>query len=106
MNIFLRQEAKYMEQQEKNCTSQSTTQARYYNAIVNCINIVWIKVLLKGKKEEIIEPVTLYCNNTSVVNISKKIVMHTKTKHIAIKYHYLRELIQEKEVMMEYVNTN
>ena len=28
-----------------------------------------------------------------------------KTKHIAIKYHYLRELVQDKEVKMEYVNT-
>ena len=31
--------------------------------------------------------------------------MHTKTKHIAIKYHYLREFVQDKEVRMEYVNT-
>ena len=31
--------------------------------------------------------------------------MHIKTKHIAIKYHYLRELVQDKEVRMEYVNT-
>ena len=31
--------------------------------------------------------------------------MHTKTKHITIKYHYLRELVKDKEVKMEYVNT-
>ena len=31
--------------------------------------------------------------------------MHTKTKYIAIKYHYLRELVQDKEVKIEYVNT-
>ena len=31
--------------------------------------------------------------------------MHTKTKHIAIKYHYLRELVQDKTMRMEYVNT-
>ena len=31
--------------------------------------------------------------------------MHTKTKHITIKYHYLRELVQDKEVRLEYVNT-
>ena len=30
--------------------------------------------------------------------------MHTKTKRISIKYHYLRELVQEKEVRMKYVN--
>lgn len=31
--------------------------------------------------------------------------MHTKEKHIAIKYHFLRELVQDKEVRLEYVNT-
>ena len=31
--------------------------------------------------------------------------MHTKTKHIAIKYHYLREIVQDKEVRLEYMNT-
>ena len=31
--------------------------------------------------------------------------MHTKTKHISIKYHSLRELEQDKEVRLEYVNT-
>ena len=55
-------------------------------------------------KEDIIEPVTLYCDNTSAINISKNPVMHTKTKHIAIKYHYVRELVQDKEVKMEYVH--
>ena len=56
-------------------------------------------------KEEITEPVVIFCDNTSAINISKNLVMHTKTKHIAIKYHYLRELVQDKEVWMEYVNT-
>ena len=56
-------------------------------------------------KEKITEPVTLYYDNTSAINISKNPVMHTKTKHIAIKYHYVRELVQDKEVKMEYVNT-
>ena len=32
--------------------------------------------------------------------------MHTKAKHIAIKYHYLRDLVQDKQVKLEYVNTN
>ena len=31
--------------------------------------------------------------------------MHRKKTHIAIKYHYVRELVQDKEVKMEYVNT-
>ena len=51
-------------------------------------------------KEKIKELVVIYYENTSALNISKNHVMHTKTKNIAIKYHFLRELIQEKEVNM------
>ena len=54
---------------KQNCISQSTAEAEYVVASVNCTNIVWIKQLLKGMKEEIIEPVILYCDNTSAINI-------------------------------------
>ena len=49
--------------------------------------------------------VVIFCDNTSAINISKNLVMRTKTKHIAIKYHFLRELVQDKEVRLEYLNT-
>ena len=56
-------------------------------------------------KEDIIEQITLYYDNTSAINISKNPMMHTKTKNIAIKYHYVRELVQDEEVKMKYINT-
>ena len=72
---------------KQNCISQSIAEVEYVTTTVNCTNIVWIKQLLKVMKEAIIEPMILYCDNTSVINISKNHVMHTKTKHVAIKYH-------------------
>ena len=56
-------------------------------------------------REEIIELVILYCDNTSAINISKNPVMHAKTKHIAITYHYVRELVEDKQVKMEYIHS-
>ena len=56
-------------------------------------------------KEEIKDLVVVFCDNTSVINISKNPVMHTKTKHISINYHFLREFVQDKEVSLENVNT-
>ena len=47
----------------------------------------------------------IYYDNTSSIDISERLVMHTKKKHIAIKYHFLRELVQDKYVILEYVNT-
>ena len=53
----------------------------------------------------IIELVILYYENTTTIHISKNVEMHIKPKHIEIKYHYLTDLFQDKEVIMEYVNT-
>ena len=75
---------------KKNCTSQSTIEAEYVAATVNCSNIVWFEQLSEGMKVEINEPIVMFYDNTSAINISKNPVMHSKTKHIAIKYHFVR----------------
>jgi hypothetical protein len=51
------------------------------------------------------EPIPIYCDNTSANSISKNPVMHSKTKHIPIKYHFLREQVAEKNIGVEYVGT-
>ena len=56
-------------------------------------------------KVEIKEPVIMYCDNISAINISEIPVMHSKTKHISIKYHFVRELVQDKEIRLEYVHS-
>ena len=78
---------------KQNYTSQSMTEAKYVAAIVICSNIILFKQLLEGMKVEMKEPVVMFCDNTSVINISKNPVMHSKTKHIAIKYHFVKELV-------------
>src|SRR5271156_6488451 len=90
---------------KQGCISQSTAEAKYVVATANCSNIAWIKQLLEGMHMKIIEPVIIYCDNTNAINISKNPVMHAKTTHISIKYHYLREQDQEKEVILYYVQS-
>ena len=47
--------------------------------------------------------IVILCDNTSAINISKTLVMHSETKHIPIKYHFLREKMTEKVVKLEYI---
>jgi hypothetical protein len=51
------------------------------------------------------EPIPIYCDNTSAISISKNLMMHSKMKHIPIKYHFLREQVVEKNIKVEYVGT-
>ena len=51
------------------------------------------------------EPIIIYYANTSTVGMSKNLFFHSKTKHISIKYHVLREKVVEKEIRLKYINT-
>ena len=48
-------------------------------------------------------PISIMCDNTSAISISKNLVMHSKTKHIPIKYHFLHEQVLEQKGKLEYV---
>ena len=50
-------------------------------------------------------PILLNYDNTSAINLSKNNGMHSKTKHISIKYHFLRDHVSLKVVKVEYVYT-
>ena len=64
-----------------------------------------MKQTLEDLKIKYDHPIMVKCDNTNVINISKNPVMHSKAKKIPIKYHYLREQISLKSVMLEYVDT-
>ena len=51
------------------------------------------------------EPITILCESTSAISISKNPVMHSKTKHIPIKYHFIIEHVLEKTVKLEHIGT-
>jgi len=42
------------------------------------------------------------CDNSSSVSISKELVFHSCSKHIKIKFHFIRELQQSKEVLLDH----
>ena len=100
--FFLGKRLVSWKRKKQNCTSQSIVEVDYVVVVVNCSNIFWFKQLLEGMKVEIKELVVIYFDNTNAINISKNPMMHSKTKHIAIKYHFVRELLQDKEIKLEY----
>ena len=63
-----------------------------------------MKEALKDVNIETDRPIIIYCDNTNTIIISKNIVMHLKTKHIPIKYHFIREQVAKKNIILEYVN--
>eukprot|EP00253_Pinus_taeda_P011640 PITA_11640 len=68
-----------------------------------CTQLLWMMQTLQDFQITCTPPISILCDNTSAINISKNPVMHSKTKHIPIKYHFLREQVLEQKVKLEYV---
>jgi hypothetical protein len=89
---------------KQSAMSLSTAEVEYIVAATCCTQVLWMKQML----EDIHiynEPIHIFCDNTSVISISKNLVMHSKTKHIPIKFHFLREQVISKVIKVEYVGT-
>ena len=53
----------------------------------------------------VLDCLTLYYDNTSAINISKNLVYHSRTKHINIRHHFIKDLVENKTVVLEHVQT-
>eukprot|EP00253_Pinus_taeda_P022397 PITA_22397 len=80
-----------------------TTKAEYVAAASCCTQLLWMMQTLQDMQIICTPPPSIFCDNTSAISISKNLVMHSKTKHIPIKYHFLWEQVFEQKVKLEYV---
>eukprot|EP00253_Pinus_taeda_P017826 PITA_17826 len=81
----------------------STVEVEYVAAASCCTQLLWMMQTLQDFQITCTPPICILCDNTSAISISKNLVMHSKTEHILIKYHFLREQVTEQKVKLEYV---
>ena len=89
---------------KQNSVSLSTAVAEYIAAKSCCTQLLWMKKVLT---DYVISQDTMivYCDNSSAIDISKNPVQYSKTKHIEIRYHFIRDLVESKIVCLEYILT-
>jgi hypothetical protein len=84
----------------------SSTEAEYKAACIAACEVVWLRRILMDVAVPIRTPTVLRCDNQSCMAIAKNPVFHARTKHIEIQYHYVRELINDETVELEYCPTS
>lgn len=85
--------------------AQSTAEAEYVAAAETTSQAIWLRRILNDMGDQQKEPTVIYCDNKSAIAIAKNPVHHNRTKHIAIKYHFIREAGETKEIRLEYCQT-
>ena len=81
----------------------STTKAEYVVSCSASCEAVWLRNLLSDLFDLQLDATCIYCDNQSCVKLSENPVFHDKSKHIEIKYHYIRDMVQRGEVKLQFV---
>ena len=84
---------------KQNSVSLSTGEAEYIAAGSCYSQLLWMKKLLSDYGI-LQETMVVYCDNSSAIDISKNLVQHSRTKHIEIRYHFIRDLLERKMLLL------
>lgn len=83
----------------------STTEAEFVAAAACTCQAVWMKRVLKKLGYGGSESTIIFCDNSSTIKLSKNPVMHGRSKHIDVRFHFLRDLVNEGVVQLKFCGT-
>ena len=86
--------------------AQSTTEAEYV-AIADCVkDILWYKQLLSEFRIEIESPIKIMSDNQGAIKLTKNSIFHKRTKHIDVRFHFIRDHQEKGEIKISYIPTD
>ena len=88
---------------KQNSVSLSKAKVDYITAGSYCTQLLWMKKLLHDYRIPQ-DTMCVFCDNTSAINLSKNLVQHSKSKHMEIRYHFIRDLVEDKVVCLEFIH--
>ena len=90
----------------QSCVSLSTTESEFVAACETTREGIWLQRLLKDLSQGPADPITIMCDNQSAIQLIKNPVFHQRTKHIDVRFHFIREHLEAGNIKVLYVPTN
>jgi hypothetical protein len=90
---------------KQSSVAQSTTETEYVAAASCCSQLLWISYTTSDFGEEYTH-IPLQCDSTSAISVAKNPVLHSKTKHIEVRYHFLRDNVEKGKIALIHVPTH
>lgn len=94
--------------QKQKSVALSSTEAEYYGQSMAATGVMWTRGLMKELQIQGAIPkdaTVMYADNQGAIKLANNPIFQKRSKHIAIKYHYTRDLIKEGELTLEYRST-
>ncbi|KAI3755048.1 hypothetical protein L1987_54841 [Smallanthus sonchifolius] len=90
---------------KQTCVSTSTAEAEYIATSSWCAQVTWIRNQMLDYGMTFMET-PIHIDNMSAISITNNPVQHSKTKHIDIRYHFIRDQAEKKRIILTKVHTN
>jgi hypothetical protein len=90
---------------KQSSVAQSTTETEYIAAASCCSQLLWIIYTMSDFGEEYAH-VPIQCDSTSAISVAKNSVLHSKTKHIEVRHHFLRDNVEKGRITLIHVPTH
>lgn len=88
------------------CVSISTTESEYVSASEAVKELVWLKRLYDELVPNQRAEASFYMDNMSAIRLVKNPEFHKRTKHIDVRYHFIREKFNDGLFKLEHVSTD
>nr|GEV72934.1 ribonuclease H-like domain-containing protein [Tanacetum cinerariifolium] len=89
---------------KKNCVSISIAESEYVVVSDCCAQVLWMRTQLTDYGF-FFDKVPIYCNSKSVIAISCNPLQHTRTKHIDVRYHFIKDHVEKGFIELYIVGT-
>lgn len=90
---------------KQNSVARSSTEAEYRALADSCSKLMWITSLLSELGVKLNQQPVLYCDNLGAKSLSSNPVFHSRMKHIALAFHFVREQVHKGLLRVAYVST-
>ena len=84
----------------------SSAEAEYIAATDSACEAVWLRRILKDLQFDQEESTKIFCDNMSAIAMTKNPVFHARSKHIELRHHFIRDLVNKGEICIEFVSTH
>nr|GFB03706.1 retrovirus-related Pol polyprotein from transposon TNT 1-94 [Tanacetum cinerariifolium] len=102
---FLREKPVSWSSKKQDCTALSTAEAKYVSLSACCAEVLWMQTQLTNYGFHF-DKIPIYCDSKSAIAISCNPVQHSRTKHIVVRYHFIKEHVEKGTTELYFVKTD